>query len=130
MGPKSVPPTSSIKMRNCQKKLARVFAHTHAYTQIHDRGGTLCPPPPVIGLRLPEACRQHQQLRQAYWLSPVEKASNSIEGAKFQWHSKLPQHLTSPNQNMHSSSAYTSNKNTFIIVLISINITYIEIPST
>ena len=41
---KSVPPTSSIKMRNCQKKLAHVFAYTHAYTQIHDKGGTLCPP--------------------------------------------------------------------------------------
>ena len=44
-GAKSVPPTSSIKMRNCQKKLARVFAYTHAYTQIRDRGGHDGPPP-------------------------------------------------------------------------------------
>ena len=50
-GTKSVPPTSSIKMRNCQKKLARVYVYTRAYTQIRDRGGWLSPPPPLIGLR-------------------------------------------------------------------------------
>ena len=37
-GTKSVPPTSSIKMRNCQKKLAHVYVYTRAYTQIRERG--------------------------------------------------------------------------------------------
>ena len=36
-GAKSVPPTCSIEIRNCKKKLARVYAYTHAYTQIRDR---------------------------------------------------------------------------------------------
>ena len=48
-GAKSVPPTSSIKMRKCQKKLARVYVYTRAYTQIRERGGLLGPPP-LIGL--------------------------------------------------------------------------------
>ena len=38
--------TSSIlKMRKSHKKLAPSYAYPLAYTQIRDRGGTLCPPP-------------------------------------------------------------------------------------
>ena len=38
--------TSSIlKMRKRHKKLAPTYAYPLAYTQIRDRGGTLCPPP-------------------------------------------------------------------------------------
>ena len=43
-GVKSVAPTSSLKMRNCQKKLERVYVYTRAYTQIRDRGGRSAPP--------------------------------------------------------------------------------------
>ena len=45
-GAKSVAPTSSLKMRNCQKKLERVYVYTRSYTQIRDRGGRSAPPHP------------------------------------------------------------------------------------
>ena len=48
---KPVVPSSSLKMRKSHKKLARVYAYTHAYTQIRDRGGKSAPPPVGIGLR-------------------------------------------------------------------------------
>ena len=35
----------TLKMRKSHKKLARVYAYTHAYTQIRDGGGQICPPP-------------------------------------------------------------------------------------
>ena len=36
---KPVVPSSTLKMRKSHKKLARVYAYTHAYTQIRDGGG-------------------------------------------------------------------------------------------
>ena len=42
----------TLKMRKSHKKLARVYAYTHAYTQIRDGGGQICPPPVIIGLTL------------------------------------------------------------------------------
>ena len=36
-GAKSVAPPSSLKMRNCQKKLERIYLYTIAYTQIRYR---------------------------------------------------------------------------------------------
>ena len=44
-GVKSYVPPSTLKMRKSHKKLARVFAYTHAYTQICDGGGRSAPPP-------------------------------------------------------------------------------------
>ena len=41
---KPVVPSSSLKMRKSHKKLARVYAYTHAYTQIRDGGGKSAPP--------------------------------------------------------------------------------------
>ena len=64
-GAKSVPPTSSIKKKNCQQKLARVFAYTHAYTQIYHRGAH-CNPPHQIGLMLPLAYHYHYHTKQLY----------------------------------------------------------------
>ena len=52
-GVKSYVPPSTLKMRKSHKKLARVFAYTHAYTQICDGGGRSAPPPSTIGLILP-----------------------------------------------------------------------------
>ena len=66
-GTKSVPPTSSIKMRNCQKKLARVYVHTRAYTQIRDRGGWLSPPPPLIGLISPASSHFNMAISILAW---------------------------------------------------------------
>ena len=40
----------TLKMRKSHKKLARVYAYTHAYTQIRDGGGKYAPPPVIIGL--------------------------------------------------------------------------------
>ena len=34
----------TLKMRKSHKKLARVYAYTHAYTQIRDGGGKYAPP--------------------------------------------------------------------------------------
>ena len=45
---KPVVPSSTLKMRKSHKKLARVYAYTHAYTQIRDGGGRS--PPPTPGL--------------------------------------------------------------------------------
>ena len=39
-GARSVAPPSSLKMRNCQKKLERIYLYTIVYTQIGDRGGS------------------------------------------------------------------------------------------
>ena len=44
---KPVVPSSTLKMRKSHKKLARVYAYTHAYTQIRDGGGKSAPPPEV-----------------------------------------------------------------------------------
>ena len=41
---KPVVPSSTLKMRKSHKKLARVYAYTHAYTQIRDGGGKSAPP--------------------------------------------------------------------------------------
>ena len=38
-GVKPVVPSSTLKMRKSHKKLARVYAYTHVYTQIRDGGG-------------------------------------------------------------------------------------------
>ena len=46
LGVKTFVPSSTLKMRKSHKKLARVYAYTHAYTQIHDGGGKSAPPPP------------------------------------------------------------------------------------
>ena len=51
----------TLKMRKSHKKLARVYAYTHAYTQIRDGGGKSAPPrvnlepktPVGIGLTAP-----------------------------------------------------------------------------
>ena len=43
-GVKHVVPSSTLKMRKSHKKLARVYAYTHAYTQIRDGGGKSAPP--------------------------------------------------------------------------------------
>ena len=43
-GVKSVVPSSTLKMRKSTKKLARVYAYAHAYTQIRDGGGKSTPP--------------------------------------------------------------------------------------
>ena len=51
-GVKHVAPSSTLKMRKSHKKSARVYAYTHAYTQIRDGGGQIWPPPSQIGLRL------------------------------------------------------------------------------
>ena len=42
---KPVVPSSTLKMRKSHKKLARVYAYTHAYTQLRDGGGRSAPPP-------------------------------------------------------------------------------------
>ena len=47
-GVKPVVPSSTLKMRKSHKKLARVYAYTHAYTQIRDGGGKSAPPPSRI----------------------------------------------------------------------------------
>ena len=44
-GVKYVVSPFTLKMRKSHKKLARVYAYTHAYTQIRDGGGQICPPP-------------------------------------------------------------------------------------
>ena len=49
-GVKPVVPSSTLKMRKSHKKLARVYAYTHAYTQIRNGGGKSAPPPVGIGL--------------------------------------------------------------------------------
>ena len=41
----------TLKMSKSHKKLARVYAYTHAYTQIRDGGGKSAPPPSRIGLK-------------------------------------------------------------------------------
>ena len=41
---KPVVTSSTLKMRKSHKKLARVYAYTHAYTQIRDGGGKSAPP--------------------------------------------------------------------------------------
>ena len=38
-GVKHVAPSSTLKMRKSHKKSARVYAYTHAYTQLRDGGG-------------------------------------------------------------------------------------------
>ena len=43
-GVKTVVPSSTLKMRKSKKKLARVYAYTHAYKQIRDGGGKSAPP--------------------------------------------------------------------------------------
>ena len=47
---KSVAPSSTLKMRKSQKKLAPVYAYTPSYTRICDGGGKSAPPPSLIGL--------------------------------------------------------------------------------
>ena len=51
-GVKHVAPSSTLKMRKSHKKSARVYAYTHAYTQLRDGGGRSAPPPGLIGLKL------------------------------------------------------------------------------
>ena len=41
---KCVEPSYTLKKRKSQKKLARVHAYTHAYTQLHEGGGRSAPP--------------------------------------------------------------------------------------
>ena len=41
---KRVAPSSTLKMRKSHKKSARVYAYTHAYTQLRDGGGRSAPP--------------------------------------------------------------------------------------
>ena len=43
-GVKPVVPSSTLKIGKSHKKIACVYAYTHAYTQISDDGGK-CPPP-------------------------------------------------------------------------------------
>ena len=43
-GVKHVAPSSTLKMRKSHKKSARVYAYTHAYTQLRDGGGRSAPP--------------------------------------------------------------------------------------
>ena len=43
-GVKHVAPSSTLKMRKSHKKSARVYAYSHAYTQIRDGGGKSAPP--------------------------------------------------------------------------------------
>ena len=43
-GVKRVAPSSTLKMRKSHKKSARVYAYTHAYTQIREGGGKSAPP--------------------------------------------------------------------------------------
>ena len=43
-GVKHVAPSSTLKMRKSHKKSARVYAYTHAYTQLCDGGGRSAPP--------------------------------------------------------------------------------------
>ena len=50
LGVKSVVPSSTLKMRKSQKKLAPVYAYIPAYTRIRDGGGKSAPPPSLIGL--------------------------------------------------------------------------------
>ena len=45
-GVKHVAPSSTLKMRKSHKKSARVYAYTHAYTQLRDGGGRSTPPHP------------------------------------------------------------------------------------
>ena len=49
-GVKHVAPSSTLKMRKSHKKSARVYAYTHAYTQLRDGGGRSAPPLGLIGL--------------------------------------------------------------------------------
>ena len=51
-GVKHVAPSSTLKMRKSHKKSARVYAYTHAYTQLRDGGGRSAPPPSQIGLNI------------------------------------------------------------------------------
>ena len=51
LGVKSVVPSSKLKMRKSHKKSARVYAYTHAHTQLRDGGGRSAPPPGLIGLK-------------------------------------------------------------------------------
>ena len=44
-------PSYTLKKTKSQKKLARVYAYTHAYTQIREGGGKFAPPPDLIGLK-------------------------------------------------------------------------------
>ena len=43
-GVKRVAPSSTLKMRKSHKKSARVYAYTHAYTQLREGGGRSAPP--------------------------------------------------------------------------------------
>ena len=45
-GVKRVASSSTLKMRKSHKKSSRVYAYTHAYTQLRDGGGRSAPPPP------------------------------------------------------------------------------------
>ena len=49
-GVKRVAPSSTLKNRKSKKKLASLYAHTHAYTQIRDGEGKSASPPSQIGL--------------------------------------------------------------------------------
>ena len=50
-GVKHVAPSSTLKMRKSHKKSARVYAYTHAYTQLRDGGGRSASPG-LIGLKV------------------------------------------------------------------------------
>ena len=50
-GVKHVAPSSTLKMRKSHKKSARVYAYTHAYTQLRDGGGISAPLLGLIGLK-------------------------------------------------------------------------------
>ena len=43
LGVKNVVPSSTLKMRKSKKKSARVYAYTHAYTQLREGGGKFAP---------------------------------------------------------------------------------------
>ena len=51
-GVKHVAPSSTLKMRKSHKKSARVYAYTHAYTQLRDGGGRSAPPPGSYRVKL------------------------------------------------------------------------------
>ena len=53
-GVKRVASSSTLKMRKSHKKSARVYAYTHAYTQIRDGRGQIWPPS-QIGLNFLKA---------------------------------------------------------------------------
>ena len=81
-GVKPGAPCSTLKMRKSHKKLARVYAYTHAYTQIRDWGGQICPPPVIIGLR---------ELTSSCWKMRTSESQGQVQQGPFAWqHRRFP----------------------------------------